>query len=135
LILERTFRADPGRALHVAAALLKHKPVTCSEYHGEPNYRTDQFTTTASYAYFEAKPYFSMESNVAGSLTEIATPLLALAVLVHTLGLIVIAGAIAMLFYPFYERWGLGLLRHTWFNFDLLWALALMIAGVTALMV
>jgi len=55
--------------------------------------------------------------------------------LVHTLSLILVAGAAAILFYQFYERWGLGLLRHTWFNFDLLWAFALIIAGAAALVV
>ncbi len=45
--------------------------------------------------------------------------LLAPAVLVYTFGLILVAGALAILFYQFYETWGLGLLRHAWFNFDL----------------
>jgi len=74
-------------------------------------------------------------SGVASGLAGIAPSLLALAVLVHTLSLILVAGAIAILFYQFYERWGLGLLRHTWFNFDLLWAFALIIAGAGALVV
>jgi hypothetical protein len=75
--------------------------------------------------------HHSMNSSVAG----IAPSLLALAVLVHTLTLIVIAGAVAIFFYHFYEKWGLGLLRHTWFNFDLLWAFALIIAGMAAVVV
>jgi hypothetical protein len=79
--------------------------------------------------------HHSMDRSAASSLTGIAPSLLALAVLVHTLGLILVAGAVATLFYQFYERWGLGLLRRTWFNFDLLWALALMIAGGVALVV
>ncbi len=77
----------------------------------------------------------SMNSSVASGLGGIAPSLLALAVLVHTLGLVLVAGAVAILFYQFYERWGLGLLRHTWFNFDLLWVFALIIAGVAALVV
>lgn len=79
--------------------------------------------------------HHSMDGSAASSVAGIATSLLALAVLVHTLSLILVAGALAILFYQFYERWGLGLLRHTWFNFDLLWALALMIAGAAALVV
>ena len=75
--------------------------------------------------------HHSMNSSVAG----IAPSLLAVAVLVHTLSLILVAGAVAILFYQFYEKWGLGLLRHTWFNFDLLWAFALIIAGAAALVV
>ncbi len=84
--------------------------------------------------------HHSMNSSVASNgaasgLAGIAPSLLTLAVLIHTLGLILAAGAVAILFYQFYERWGLGLLRHTWFNFDLLWAFALMIAGAAALVV
>jgi hypothetical protein len=79
--------------------------------------------------------HHSMNGSAASGLAGIAPSLLILAVLVHTLGLIVVAGAVAILFYQSYEKWGLGLLRHTWFNFDLLWAFALMIAGVAALMV
>ena len=74
-------------------------------------------------------------SGMASGLAGIAPSLLALAVLVHTLGLILVAGAVAILFYQFYEKWGLGLLRHTWFNFDLLWAFALILAGAAALAV
>ena len=79
--------------------------------------------------------HHSMNSSVASSLAGIAPSLLAVAVLVHTFGLILVAGAVAILFYQFYEKWGLGLLRHTWFNFDLLWAFALIIAGAAALVV
>jgi len=79
--------------------------------------------------------HHSMNSSQASSLAGIAPSLLALAVLVHTLGLILVAGAVAIPFYQFYEKWGLGLLRHTWFNFDLLWAFALIIAAAAALVV
>jgi hypothetical protein len=79
--------------------------------------------------------HHSMNASVAPGLAGIAASLLALAVLVHTLGLILVAGAVAILFYQFYEKWGLGLLRHTWFNFDLLWAFALIIAGAAAVVV
>jgi hypothetical protein len=74
-------------------------------------------------------------NGAASGLAGIAPSLLTLAVLVHTLGLILVAGVVAILFYQFYERWGLGLLRHTWFNFDLLWAFALILAGAAALVV
>ena len=79
--------------------------------------------------------HHSMDSSAAYSLASIAPRLLAGAVLVHTVGLILVAGAVASLFYQFYERWGLGLLRHTWFNFDLLWAFALIVAGVVTLVI
>jgi hypothetical protein len=79
--------------------------------------------------------HHSINSSPPSGLAGIAPSLLALAVLVHTLGLILVAGTVAILFYQFYEKWGLGLLRHTWFNFDLLWAIALIIAGTAALVV
>ena len=79
--------------------------------------------------------HHSMDSSPASGLTGIAAPLMALAVLVHTLSLILVAGTLAVLFYQSYEKWGLGLLRHTWFNFDLLWAFALLVAGAAALVV
>ncbi len=69
----------------------------------------------------------SMDGGYTSGFTGIAV------VVVHTLSLVVVAGALAILFYQFYERWGLGLLRHAWFNFDLLWAFALLIAGAGAL--
>src|SRR5205807_1504603 len=59
--------------------------------------------------------------------------LLGLVVLVHTLSLLLVAGILALVFYQFYERFGLALLRRAWFNFDLLWAVALLVAGVVAL--
>jgi hypothetical protein len=79
--------------------------------------------------------HHSINSSVPSSLAGIAPSLLALAVLVHTAGLILVAGAVAILFFQFYEQWGLALLRHTWFNFDLLWAFALIIAAGAALVV
>jgi hypothetical protein len=79
--------------------------------------------------------HHSMKSSVVSSLAGIAPSLLALTVLVHTLGQILVVGVVATLFYHFYEKWGLGLLRHTWFNFDLLWAFALIIAGASVLVV
>jgi hypothetical protein len=37
---------------------------------------------------------------------------------------------VAVAFFETYEKAGLRLLRHTWLNFDLLWAVALVVAGV-----
>jgi hypothetical protein len=58
---------------------------------------------------------------------------LALATFVHTASMLAVAGTLAILCFETYERIGLKLLRHTWINFDLLWATALLIAGVVAL--
>jgi hypothetical protein len=46
---------------------------------------------------------------------------------VHTVGYLLATGLVAMLVY---EKLGVGLLRHAWFNVDLFWMLALMIAGL-----
>jgi hypothetical protein len=53
--------------------------------------------------------------------------LLAGSIAVHTVGYLLATGAVAMFVY---EKLGVGLLRHAWFNIDLFWALALMIAGL-----
>ncbi|HTS34581.1 MAG TPA: hypothetical protein VMH04_02855 [Candidatus Solibacter sp.] len=52
------------------------------------------------------------------------------ATFVHTVAMLIVAGTLAMVFFAVYDRFGLGLLRHAWFNFDLLWAIALLIAAV-----
>jgi hypothetical protein len=46
---------------------------------------------------------------------------------------LVVAGALALLFYLSYEKFGLALLQRAWLNFDLLWAIALLVAAVLAL--
>ena len=58
-----------------------------------------------------------------------------MAVLVHTASLLVVAGALAILFYQAYDRYGLSMLQKAWFNFDLLWALALFVAAAAALFI
>ena len=50
--------------------------------------------------------------------------------IVHTAAMLVVAGAIAWLFYRFL---GLALLTRIWFNVDLLWAIALIAAGTIAI--
>ena len=56
-----------------------------------------------------------------------APSLLIAAVVIHTLGYLVITALVAIVVY---ENLGVAVLRHAWFNIDLLWMLALMIAGV-----
>ena len=48
----------------------------------------------------------------------------------HTFGYLLATGAVAMLVY---EKLGVGLLRYAWFNIDLFWMLALMVAGLVIL--
>jgi hypothetical protein len=53
------------------------------------------------------------------------------AVVVHTVGHLVVAGLVAMIVY---EKLGVRILQRAWFNFDLAWAVALIVSGlVTAL--
>lgn len=54
-----------------------------------------------------------------------------LAVLVHTIAMLAVAGAVAIVVY----QWvGLAFLRRGWINVDLVWALALIAAGLLLLM-
>jgi hypothetical protein len=55
-------------------------------------------------------------------------------VVVHTVSMLVVAGVLAVLFFELYEKVGLGLLRKAWLNFDLLWAIALLVAGFVVLL-
>ncbi len=55
-----------------------------------------------------------------------------LAVLVHTLAYLVVMAVVALLVY---EKLGLALLRRSWWNLDLLWAIALIVTGVLTLAV
>jgi hypothetical protein len=56
--------------------------------------------------------------------------LMLLAVGIHTAGMLFVTTAVAVLVY---EKFGLALLRQAWLNVDLLWAIALVIAGVLTL--
>jgi len=50
-----------------------------------------------------------------------------LSVGMHTVGYLLVMGLVALVVY---EKLGLALLRHAWFNLDLLWAAALVAAGI-----
>jgi hypothetical protein len=54
------------------------------------------------------------------------------ATLIHTLGYFTVTATIALLVY---RKFGLAMLRRSWFNLDLIWAVALVVTGVTALVV
>jgi hypothetical protein len=54
-----------------------------------------------------------------------------LAVLVHTLAMLAVTGAIALIVYDFV---GLGFLRRGWINLDLIWAAALIAMGLLLLL-
>jgi hypothetical protein len=83
-----------------------------------------------------AQPMLGMDHSMhqAQAVPVAATPaVLAMAVVLHTLCLLIVAGALALLFFLSYEKSGLSLLQRTWLNFDLLWAIALLAAAVLAL--
>jgi hypothetical protein len=52
------------------------------------------------------------------------------AVIVHTLGHLLVAGLVAMIVY---EKLGVRILQRAWFNFDLAWAIALIVTGFATL--
>ncbi len=57
-----------------------------------------------------------------------STPwLLTSSVAIHTLGYLLVTGLVAILVY---EKLGVDILRRAWFNVDVFWMLALMIAGL-----
>ena len=85
-----------------------------------------------------AQPIPGMNHSMRGAAANasgLTVRVLGLAVVVHTLGLLLVAGVLALVVYQSYETSGLRLLQRAWFNFDLLWAAALFVAGVAALLI
>ncbi len=84
-----------------------------------------------------AQPMSGMTHRVAGGMQGMSSSLSASAigfgVLIHTASMLAVAGILATTFFETYEKVGLRLLRHTWLNFDLLWAMALLVAGCVVL--
>ena len=65
-------------------------------------------------------------------LFQSASPLAGmLATGVHTIAYLAVTGLVA---WVVYRKLGLALLRKTWFNFDLLWAAALVATGLVTLL-
>ena len=89
-----------------------------------------------------AQPMAGMTHSSAGGISVMPTSLttssltattIGLAVLLHTASMLAVAGILAIVFFETYEKVGLRLLRHAWLNFDLLWAIALLVAGFVVL--
>jgi len=53
------------------------------------------------------------------------------AALIHTLGYFTVTAAVALFVY---QKFGLAMLRRSWFNLDLIWAVALIVTGFVALL-
>ena len=51
---------------------------------------------------------------------------------VHTFAYLAVTGLIA---WVVYRKFGLALLRKAWFNFDMLWAVALVATGLVTLLI
>jgi hypothetical protein len=81
-----------------------------------------------------AQPLLAMHHSMHGAISTnaslSASRILLAAALVHTTVMLVVAGTLALVFFEFYEKIGLGLLRHAWLNFDLLWATILIVTAV-----
>jgi hypothetical protein len=75
-----------------------------------------------------------MTSGLPASSVYLSASAIALAVFIHTVSLLLVAGILAFFFYETYQKFGLSLLKRTWLNFDLMWAIALIIAGLIALL-
>ena len=70
-----------------------------------------------------------LPSPIAADVTDIAA-VDAAAVLVHGASTLLVMGLVAVLVY---EKLGVGILRRAWINFDLLWAAAVVAAGLATL--
>jgi hypothetical protein len=74
-----------------------------------------------------AAPELAIEPHIsAAGVIDVSLLPAVLAVFVHTLAMLLVAGAVAVVVF---ERVGLSFLRKSWLNVDLLWAIALIAAG------
>ena len=84
-----------------------------------------------------AGPAVGTSHAMLGSMNRADMPLtpnvILLSILVHTATMLIVAGSLALVFFEFYDKVGLKMLQHTWFNFDLLWAFALLVAACAVL--
>src|SRR5580692_7136744 len=84
-----------------------------------------------------AQPMSGMTHSMRGGTSVLPSSLgasaIGFAVLIHTASMLAVAGILAIVFFETYEEVGLRLLRHTWLNFDLVWAIALLVAGCVVL--
>ncbi len=76
----------------------------------------------------EAQDSMAGHNHMASSVSPLAGML---ATGVHTFAYLAVTGLIA---WVVYRKFGLRLLRKTWFNFDLLWAVALVATGIVTLL-
>jgi hypothetical protein len=83
-----------------------------------------------------SQPMAGVTHDVAGMPVvplALSASVVGLAVLIHSASMLAVAGTLAVLFFETYEKSGLQRLQHAWLNFDLLWAIALLVAGFAVL--
>jgi len=78
--------------------------------------------------------HHAMADTIHGHDPALGMRLIFASILVHTLAMLMVAGVLALLSFELYEQVGLKVLRQAWFNFDLLWAVALLIAAGAVLL-
>jgi hypothetical protein len=85
-----------------------------------------------------ARPTMGMHHVMTNPMSTDAQPLsigvIMLSTALHTASMLIVAGVLAIVFFALYDTVGLKLLRHTWFNFDLVWGVGLLIAAGAVLM-
>jgi hypothetical protein len=85
-----------------------------------------------------SSPMAGMHHGMADSIFEnglhLSMRFTLLSILVHTAAMLIVAGALALFFFELYDQIGLKILRYAWFNFDLIWAFALLIAAIAVLL-
>ena len=80
----------------------------------------------------EAQGQLAGHNHMAMSASPVASPLAGMiATGVHTISYLAVTGFVA---WVVYRKFGLGLLRKAWFNFDLVWAVALIATGIVTLL-
>jgi len=72
--------------------------------------------------------------TMTGATLALSMRTILLATLVHTAAMLIVAGTLAVVVFEVYDTVGLKMLRSAWFNFDFLWACALLIAGLAILL-
>jgi hypothetical protein len=84
-----------------------------------------------------AQPMSGMTHSMAAGMPVIPFSLsesaIGFAVLIRTASMLAVAGILAIAFFETYEKVSLRLLRHTWLNFNLLWAIAPLVTGFVVL--
>jgi len=81
-----------------------------------------------------SQPMRAMPPGMTMAHESLPASVIVLAVLIHTASMLAIAGVLALFFFETYEKLGLRLLQRAWFNFDLLWAVALLVAAFATLL-